>query len=131
MTNSTHVLKPDIIERFIHGLAIVLAGSGLICAGWFSHMFWTQNVLRERIAQLNTYEIELQQWAIQAANEEFDAKRQLLMNELYNQTCIIPAAVPIFGEERSGLLINGICYVPTNYGVDSQVRAQIPAPPTP
>ncbi len=138
MTDSTQVLKPDFTERVVRTLAIVLAGAGLISAGWFGHSFWTQNALQERLAQLEShearldaYEIELKQWAIQAANEEFVAKREALVDELYNQECVIPPTVPFLGGERSGVLINGVCYVPTDYGVASQIRAQIPSPPEP
>jgi hypothetical protein len=131
MTNSTQVLKPNATEQVMHALAIALAGAGLIAAGWFGNLLWKQNEFEIREARLDTYEIELQQWATQAANTEFAAKRQTLVNELYNQTCVIPAGLPFFSGERSGVLINGVCYVPTNYGVESQIRAKIPAPPEP
>ena len=148
MTNSTQVLKPNATEQVMHALAIALAGAGLIATGWFGNAFWNQNAFEMREAQfearetgLDAYEIELQQWATQAANTEFAAKRQALIDELYNQTCVVPpgtfqlgnAATFQFGSERSGVLIDGTCYVPTSsgYAVESQVRAQIPTPPKP
>lgn len=162
MTDSNQVLKPDATEQVMRALAIALAGAGLIATGWFGNAFWNQDAFEVREVQLevreagldaykadldaheaylDAYEMELQQWAIQAANTEFAAKRQALIDELYNQTCVVPpgtlrfgnAATLQYGSERSGVLIDGTCYVPVNsgYSVESQVRAQIPAPPEP
>lgn len=148
MTDSTQVLKPDLTERVVRTFSVILAGAILVGAGWFGHASWTQNALQERLtqlevheAELDAYEIELQQWAVQAANTEFAAKRQALINELYNQTCVVPpgtfhlgnAAMLQFGSERLGVLIDGTCYVPTSsgYSVENQVKAQIPTPPEP
>jgi hypothetical protein len=148
MTDSTQVFKPNATEQVMHALAIALAGAGLIAAGWFGNALWQQNAFEAREAQfearevqLDAYEIELQQWATQAANTEFAAKRQALIDELYNQSCVVPpgtfqlgnAATFQLGSERTGVLIDGTCYVPTSsgYTVENQVRAQIPAPPEP
>ena len=140
MTNSTQVLKPNATEQVMHVLAIALAGAGLICSGWFGNLLWNQNELKERAAQFDAYKIELQQWATQAANTEFAAKRQALVDELY-KSCVVPpgtvqfgsAATFQFGREKSGVLIDGTCYVPASsgYPVENQVKAQIPAPPEP
>jgi hypothetical protein len=124
MTNSTQVLKPDLTERVIRAFSIVFAGAILVGAGWFGHASWTENALQERGAQLDAhearldaYEIELKQWATQTANEEFTAKREALVDELYNQTCVVPpgtvhfgnAATFQYGSERLGVLIDGTC----------------------